>query len=725
MKLACSLYGAAAALCIAVPCAAQTLTAVGPYTAVTDRATYPKPPLPALGPAGSAIADPIFSSTIRRITDNSTRPGVRNVSYRTPSSPHQNAWSANGSYFYVVSDDGSTIPYAFDAASGTARRLQPTSTGAGGLVLNFYIEPQFSFVDDSVIYGSVAGGSLHTIDQYSFSTGAYSRILDLETVVSGLSGTYIGGIASSAGATERIMVMFGGAEQDYHHLVLVFDRANPANQLLLDTTANTLNGQGTSIPLNFSLHHVAIDRSGRYLMLYPTSADQASARQAPQSVAWDTQTGVFTEMPVSTHPYGHDSFGYGVSVNQDCCVTTTWDAVQWQFRNLATPATSRDVLPTVLTPKEVYVEDHTTWNNARSDRLTPFISGIFRYGTQNGAWRALDDEIIAVESDAAGTTTTIWRFAHHRSDVSYDGDPTRVSFWYEPRPNVSHDGGWVLFTSNWEKTLGTDPAGDPGTAARQDVFLVQLRGTGTSPAPGASGSRPIMCIDTPGANAAVTQPFAIAGWAVDAGATANSGVDWVDVWAFPNPGSNAAPIYVGGSPANGARPDVGAYLGVPFTASGFGVLVKGLNPGVYQLNAYAHSRITNTFNDVRSVIVTIAGKPPRMSIDVPGASQTVGRPFMIAGWAFDPNGTSGSGIDAIHVWAYPNPGSGAAPVFVGTAAFGFARPDVAAAFGAAGASSGFDMLATLPPGTYDVVVFAHSSATGTFNQAQAVRVTVR
>src|SRR5689334_21868518 len=206
MKLACSLYGAAAALCIAVPCAAQTLTAVGPYTAVTDRATYPKPPLPALGPAGSAIADPIFSSTIRRITDSSTRPGVRNVSYRTPSSPHQNAWSANGSYFYVVSDDGSSIPYAFDAASGTARRLQPTSTGAGGLVLNFYIEPQFSFVDDSVIYGSLAGGSLHTIDQYSFSTGAYSRILDLETVVSGLSGTYIGGIASSAGATERIMV---------------------------------------------------------------------------------------------------------------------------------------------------------------------------------------------------------------------------------------------------------------------------------------------------------------------------------------------------------------------------------------------------------------------------------------------------------------------------------------------------------------------------------------
>jgi hypothetical protein len=477
-----SVSGVAVALCLAAPATAQTLTTIGPYAAVTDLATYPKPPLPQLGPAGTAIVDPIFQSTIRRITDGSTRPGVPNQSYRTPSSPHQNAWSANGSYFYVVTDDGSILPYAFDAVTGTARRIQPTSSGAGGLVLNFYVEPQFSFVNDSIIYGNASGGSLHTIDQYNFSTGVYTRILDLDQIVPGLSGTYVGGMASSAGSTERLMAMFGGVSQDHHHLVIVFDRANPANRLLLDTTANTLNGAPTPIPLNFSLHHVAIDRSGRYLMLYPTSADQTSARHAPQSVAWDTLTGVFTEMPAASHPYGHDSFGYGVSVNQDCCVTTTYDGVQWQFRALATPLSSRDVLPTVLQPKEVYVEDHSTWNNAQALRLMPFISGIFRYGTQNGAWRALDDEIVAVQTDAApGVNPTIWRFAHHRSDVSYDGNPALVSFWYEPRPNVSHDGAWVLFTSNWEKTLGTDPAGGPGTAARQDVFLVKLT-TAAAPA---------------------------------------------------------------------------------------------------------------------------------------------------------------------------------------------------------------------------------------------------
>lgn len=69
----------------------------------------------------------------------------------------------------------------------------------------------------------------------------------------------------------------------------------------------------------------------------------------------------------------------------------------------------------------------------------------------------------------------VWRLAHHRSDVRHDGDPLRSSFWYTPRANISGDGRWVLFTSNWEKTLGTDPGAEVGGAARQDVFLLELK----------------------------------------------------------------------------------------------------------------------------------------------------------------------------------------------------------------------------------------------------------
>jgi len=41
---------------------------------------------------------------------------------------------------------------------------------------------------------------------------------------------------------------------------------------------------------------------------------------------------------------------------------------------------------------------------------------------------------------------------------------------------------------------------------------------------------------------------------------------------------------------------------------------------------------------------------------------------VIAGWAFDATAATGTGIATLHVWAFP--ASGAAPQFVGVAAYG-------------------------------------------------------
>jgi putative Ig domain-containing protein len=540
------------------------VTSVGPYAAVVDRQTYAKPALPVLAMAGATAIDPVFQSPIMRVTDSTTRPGYLNQSYRTPSATHQNTWSARESYFYVTSGDGTVIPYRFDQTTGVAQRINPTATGHGGMTLTFYIEPQFSYVSDSLIYGSYSGsgGNLHSIDQYDFATSSYSRLLDLETLVPGLAGTYIGGIGSSAGQTERLMAFFGGTQQDKHYYVIVFDKANPANRTILDTHASTVNGAPTAIPLNYSLHHVAIDRSGRYLMLYPTSADQSGTRKAPQSVVWDTQTNTFTELGVSAHPYGHDAFGYGMSVNQDCCTLTSYDAAQWQFRSLANPLATQDLIKNVLLPKVVYMADHATWNNAQPDRQTPFISGLYRYGTDTTAARAWDDEIVAVQTDApAGADATVWRFAHHRSDVRNDLDPARSSFWYMPRPNVSPDGRWVLFTSNWEKTLGVDPTGDVGSGARQDVFLLKLTssdGTTASPPPPPPPAVVPVTIDT----ASLPSGRATVAYTATVHATGGTGTYTWSVTA------GALPAGVSLNPATGA------ISGTPSAAGTFSVTVS-------------------------------------------------------------------------------------------------------------------------------------------------------
>jgi hypothetical protein len=191
---------------------------------------------------------------------------------------------------------------------------------------------------------------------------------------------------------------------------------------------------------------------------------------------WDSLANTFTATPlVVARAGGHDGYGYGYRVNQDCCTASSWDAAQWQLRSLATPLVSTDLIYPVLQPKEVYLADHPSWHNAQPVAMVPFLDANYRYGANTTAWRAWDEEIFAVQTEAAGTGATVWRFAHHRSVVASDVDPSRLSFWYTPRVNVSPDGLWALFTSNWEKTLGTDPRGDVGGAHRQDVFLVELR----------------------------------------------------------------------------------------------------------------------------------------------------------------------------------------------------------------------------------------------------------
>ena len=130
----------------------------------------------------------------------------------------------------------------------------------------------------------------------------------------------------------------------------------------------------------------------------------------------------------------------------------------------------------------------------------------------------------------------------------------------------------------------------------------------------------------------------------------------------------------------GARPDVGGVFGAQFTPSGFGLQISGLPPGAYQFMVFGWVAASNGFTIVRTVNVTI-GSSTLLFIDRPLNLSTVTRPFLLAGWTFDPSAPTGTGVDTIHVWAFP--ASGGAPTFVGVPAYGTARPDVGGYFGSA------------------------------------------
>jgi Fibronectin type III domain len=234
-----------------------------------------------------------------------------------------------------------------------------------------------------------------------------------------------------------------------------------------------------------------------------------------------------------------------------------------------------------------------------------------------------------------------------------------------------------------------------------------------------------LAIDIPGPNASVVGSLSIAGWALDLRSTTGTGVGRVDLWAYPSPGSGRLPLFLGTAQYGVPRGDVGAVFGSRFTPSGFGGTVANLAPGTYDIVAMALSTISGTFDVAHVRRITV--KPSViLTVDTPRPDATEPSSFAIAGWALDLHSTIDSGVDAVHVWAYKNPGSGTPPVFAGSATMNGPRSDVAGIFGARYASSGYCLAVSgLAPGVYDLVVYPHSSITGVFESPSVVRVTVQ
>lgn len=157
-------------------------------------------------------------------------------------------------------------------------------------------------------------------------------------------------------------------------------------------------------------------------------------------------------------------------------------------------------------------------------------------------------------------------------------------------------------------------------------------------------------------------------------------------------------------------------------------------PGVGFLNTYDLVFVRRTGDRALSrqeirVVINPKGSNrigPQVVIDLPAPDVTApaSQPLVLAGWAIDTDAGTATGVDTLHVWAYP--ADGGAPIFVGVAGYGGRRPDVAAIYGDRFRDSGYGILVYgLPPGSYDLAVFASSTVTGNFVPAKLVRVTFR
>ncbi len=302
-----------------------------------------------------------------------------------------------------------------------------------------------------------------------------------------------------------------------------------------------------------------------------------------------------------------------------------------------------------------------------------------------------------------------------------------------PRPDVGSEFGPRFTNAGFSAQFSEIPPGPYRLVVRARSVV-----TGTfnnvqavdfaveAPAP-----HPLMALDAPSNGASLGRSFDIAGWAVDLGAWAGSGVDAVHVWAYPwIQGGLGEGVLVGAATVGLTRPDIAAAFGAQFNNAGFSLRASGLSPGSYRLTVLARSVVSESFNQSMWADVVIAQpvSNPLMALDAPAHGATVGSTFPVAGWALDLGSDldADPGVSAVHVWAYwfENGTLGAA-TFVGVASYGAARPDVGAVFGSRFANSGFRLdNAALPPGSYRLVAFAHSTIANAFNHALFADVTV-
>jgi len=310
------------------------------------------------------------------------------------------------------------------------------------------------------------------------------------------------------------------------------------------------------------------------------------------------------------------------------------------------------------------------------------------------------------------------------SQISASGDP--VTTFRASTAVPTPPGGGTFFP----RTVGTGSGlfGMIYGLNYKTVYLDRFSADGSAqppPPPPPPGSQPLMALGTPSTGSTVVMPLAISGWAVDRGAASGSGVDAVHLYAYPNPGSGQPAVFLGAANYGLSRADVANVLDdSQFVNSGFLLSIDGLEAGTYQIVAFAHSTVANAFNQAKAATVTVKGT--RMSLDSPVNHTTAPAPLFVSGWAADNSGSSGTGVDAVHVYAYPDPGSNTPAIFLGVAAYGLVRSDVAGLLGSARfQNSGFLLsVSNLTAGSYRLVAYAHSSVRNAFTAVRTADVTI-
>jgi hypothetical protein len=422
------------------------------YSARTDRRIEPyKETPPDIGPAGSVISDPIFGSRILRVTDQKSDSKQPGRSLVTPSSAEENSWNKTSTMFYVNTLGGTFLLYDFDPAAMKARLADAPN-------LPWNSEPQFSYSQPNILYGMARREPV--FEQYDVATHKLREINDASKCLKLQSSDAGHGVTVSAD-DKRFMATLG-PQQDKNYLVYVYDRNQGCRWY--NTQTGEIGGQwgqkGTiSVPDRFLMHNARLAKSGKFV--YAVRGGGPGIGKG--WVVWDIDTmnvGVCDRGCMGHHVMGYSHILGASGMNHPLNI---W---KWPLPRLNDPT---PVIPGLEPAKDFWYDSHYSWNNVDPDDSSPVCFSTYRPTNPDepgkpllvtGPWQ---NEIDCAETD--GKESKIWRFAHTYSTA-------RNGFWSQPRGNVSQEGRFFMFTSDWQDQLGKTPNADK---YRTDVFVVELK----------------------------------------------------------------------------------------------------------------------------------------------------------------------------------------------------------------------------------------------------------
>ncbi|MFL6214626.1 MAG: hypothetical protein ACJ74J_12130 [Blastocatellia bacterium] len=379
----------------------------------TDRRVYAEPAPPALPVAGGTLIDPVFGTTILRVTDE--RDGKSN---ETPYS-YWPSFNKDSTRLYVKSDDQSLL-FGFDPDNfgvTTRRKLFQRTLPEGG----------YPWADD-VIWSGTDSNTVYC--HAGLRIYSYNVVMNNFELVHDFAGQVPG---------DTIWQMSRSLDDD----TFAFHLKNSRNDYKVVGYAAWKRSANSLYAMNETqVNEVQVDKTGRYLIVTMELPDPPPP--PPDSGievrVVDLQTKQISDLKDGGPDFapGHHDCGRGSIVGAD-----NWNN-RYTFRQLASP---HKFNTTVSFEKDWSLSGHISL--LADDEGWALVSTFLANKLPNSG--VFKNELFLAATDGS---ERVRRIAHHHS-VYRDYADT-------PRANISRDGRFVAFTSNW------------GSTSRRDVFVVRI-----------------------------------------------------------------------------------------------------------------------------------------------------------------------------------------------------------------------------------------------------------